>query len=358
MPRIEEIDKNFDTIEADGYKIVFLNALSEPFSITGADRDRLKSGELYRLPENCDVNGGALWLSKKAAGIKVRFATNSPYIGIYTELLDVCHMAHMPLSGSCGFDLYRLENGKERFIKAFMPPTGVCSGIDHYHSISAIAEDFTDIYTYTLYLPLYTGVKKLEIGVAPDAVLEKGADYIIDKPVIYYGSSITQGGCASRPGNSYPSLISHMLNVDHTNLGFSGCCIGELAMAEYIGGLSLCAFVYDYDYNAPTPQYLRETHEAFFKRIRALAPALPVIILSAPCDAKDGDDRERRDIIKATYENAVSNGDKNVYFIDGGGVFSGPLSDCCTVDGVHPNDLGFYRMAEKLLPVLKTALDI
>jgi lysophospholipase L1-like esterase len=120
----------------------------------------------------------------------------------------------------------------------------------------------------------------------------------------------------------------------------------------------MCALVYDYDYNARCAEYLNTTHEPFFKKIREAHPSLPVIILSAPYNAKDGDDRTRRDIIKATYDNAIANGDKNVYFIDGGSIFEGEFSDACTVDTIHPNDLGFSRIASKLLPVLKNALKI
>ena len=120
----------------------------------------------------------------------------------------------------------------------------------------------------------------------------------------------------------------------------------------------MSVFVYDYDYNAPTAEYLKETHEAFFNIIREICPNLPVIMLSAPYPAKETDDRTRRDIIKATYENALAKGDRNVYFIDGGNIFDGIFRDCCTVDGVHPNDAGFFRMGSVVLEIIKEIFDI
>lgn len=354
MCKIEDIDKNFTHTELDGFDLVFCDVKNEPFSVSG-----LFGGDGFRrLPPLTGVCEGVNILSRNTAGGKVRFSTNSPYVAIYAEIGEACHMGHMTLAGSCGFDLYRLEDGEERFVSAFIPPTGIVHGHEHFHSIKRISDTYTEMTSYTLYMPLYNGVNTLHIGLAPESRVEKGADFMSDKPIVYYGSSITQGGCASRPGNAYPALITHKLNVDHVNLGFSGSAIGETAMAQYIGAMQKSAFVYDYDYNAPTLQHLADTHEAFFKELRRAAPLLPVIMISAPSIAPSEHWSQRRDVIKRTYENAVAAGDKNVYFLDGGHIFDGLFADCSTVDGVHPNDLGFARMAEKLLPIVKKALRI
>ncbi len=355
--RIEDVDRNFAETSIDGCDLVFCNVKNEPFKIYGiCNRD--EDAPFRRIPVIDGVNGGANWLGDNTAGVKVRFSTDSPYIAIYAEIGDACHMAHMTLTGSCGFDLYRQVGNKEEFVRPFIPATGICHGQGQYHSIIKLSTKKTALTEYTIYFPLYNRVKRLDIGLAPDSRISEGAEFSLDKPIVYYGSSITQGGCASRPGNAYPALITHKTNIDHTNLGFSGACVAEPEMADYIVSLPMCAFVYDYDYNASSTDYLKSTHEPFFKRIREANPSLPVFILSAPYNAKEGDDRTRRDIIKATYENAVANGDKNVYFIDGGRIFEGEFSDACTVDTIHPNDLGFSRIASKLLPVLKKALKI
>ena len=119
----------------------------------------------------------------------------------------------------------------------------------------------------------------------------------------------------------------------------------------------MSAFVYDYDHNAPNTEHLQNTHEAFFRIIRDAQPDLPVIIVPKPdCDNDAADAEKRKAIIQKTFENSVNNGDKNVYFVDGKKLFSRSDRDACTVDRSHPNDLGFYRMAKAIHPVLKQAL--
>ena len=354
--KLESIDKNFIIQTIEGRDAVFHNAKDDPFQIYGAYMEDTYDEPYRRLPHLEGVNGGVNWLSYNTAGIRVRFTTDSPFIAIRVLIDGACHMGHMTLTGSCGFDMYEFNNGREKYLKTFVPWTGITDGRDSFECFADLSQK--KMRSLTLNFPLYNRVKKLEIGIAPDAIIKKGADYKDIAPIVYYGSSITQGGCASRPGNSYEALISHEINVDHINLGFSGACVAEPEMAEYIASLPMSAFVYDYDYNAPDAEYLEETHEPFFKLIRKTYPNLPIIILSAPYPAEEGNDRTRRDIIKRTYENALANGDRNVYFIDGGSIFDGDFRDSCTVDGVHPNDAGFFRMASSVLAVIKKALNI
>lgn len=355
MRKIEDIDKNFAPVTVNGKEIVYYDAKGEMFDIYGLYEPR-KTEKFCRLPPLEGVCEGVNTLADNTAGGRIRFTTNSPYISVKAEIESACNMAHMTLCGSCGFDLYRFDGSEEKYVKTLIPSASICHGAKEFQCFAHIG-DGTELFL-TLNLPLYNGIKKLEIGLAPEATLSHGAPFLLDKPIVYYGSSITQGGCASRPGNSYPALISHVTNIDHVNLGFSGSACGEPSMAEYISSLPMCAFVYDYDYNAWSPEYLAKTHEPFFLRIREKNPTVPVIMISAPCIATEDDRNQRRDVIRATYENAVKRGDKNVYFIDGGHLYDGPLADSCTVDGVHPNDLGFYRMAQSILTVLKKALNI
>ena len=235
----------------------------------------------------------------------------------------------------------------------FMPPMDIKDG---YSSELYIGE--SGMREITVHFPLYSGVTGLELGFPSGSRIEKADPYETTVPVVYYGSSITQGGCASRPGNAYQNILSRMLSCDHINLGFSGSARGETCMAEYIAELSMSAFVLDYDHNAPTPEHLEATHCAFFNTIRAKNPALPVIMLSRPQPYPDKEEILRRDIVKRTYETAVRNGDENVYFVDGTEILKIFGGDSGTVDHCHPNDLGFYCMAKALEPVLKSALRI
>jgi len=145
--------------------------------------------------------------------------------------------------------------------------------------------------------------------------------------------------------------------LDFYNFGFSGSAKGELEMADYINTIDMSLFIMDYDHNAPNVEHLLNTHEPFFRRIREANPNLPILILSKPDFDYTVDGKERRAVIENTYNNAVKAGDKNVYFIDGETFFGENDRHLCTIDRIHPNDLGFYRMASVILPTMKKILN-
>ena len=118
----------------------------------------------------------------------------------------------------------------------------------------------------------------------------------------------------------------------------------------------MSAFVYDYDFNAPSQEHLEATHEKLFKTVREKQPELPVIIMSRPRFYLNEHVEKMREIIRKTYINAVNSGDKNVCFIDGSTLMNERIRDNGTVDGTHPTDLGFFSMAEQIAPILKKVL--
>ena len=123
-------------------------------------------------------------------------------------------------------------------------------------------------------------------------------------------------------------------------------------MADYIAGMEMSAFVYDYDHNAPSVEHLINTHEAMFKKVREKHPTLPIIMLSRPQDLDKEGLKKRFEVVKATYDNAKASGDENVYLINGSTLFEGLEADY-TVDAIHPNDLGFQRMANAVGDILE-----
>lgn len=344
---ISKIDKNFAVetkIEREG--LVFFDAESELFKIYGIYRD----GEKFRrLPETVAqaTNDGVWRLHANTAGGRVRFVTDSPFIAISAQMGEVGKMPHFAFTGSIGFDLY---TGKQ-YLRTFTPPVNV---EDHFEYIRDVDGTLRE---YTINFPLYSEVKKLYIGLQEGCRLEAAPEYAITDPVVYYGSSITQGGCASRPGCAYQSIITRALDCDHINLGFSGNAKGEDAMAEYIAGLKMSAFVYDYDHNAPNPAHLAATHERMFKIIRAAQPELPVLMLTRPKYYLEETEKERLEIVRRTYENALTAGDQNVYFIPGPELLLDLVREEALVDNCHPADGGFISMAhvigEKLKQILK-----
>ena len=346
MRKIDEIDSNLkvDTSISEP-DIRFLDVRREPFRVYGLYNYK-EEPVFKRIPDKvaAATNDGVAQLYLNTAGGRVRFSTDSRYVAIKAVMPSVTVLPHMPLSGTSGFDLFADEGSASTYYGTFMPPMGMRDG---YESILYFTEPGER--NLTINFPLYNSVNSLYIGLQKSAHVGSGAEYAYRKPVLYYGSSITQGGCASRPGNSYQAIISRRLNCDYINLGFSGCARGEEAIADYMSGMDVSVFVCDYDHNAPNADYLAATHEKLFQKIRAKSGSLPVILVSRPdFDKNYQDSVKRRDVVYTTFIHAVKNGDQNAYFVDGQRLFKEEYRDCCTVDGCHPNDAGFLRMAEAI----------
>lgn len=312
-----------------------------------------------RLPDDVAeaTNKGVACLYRNTAGGRVRFSTDSPYIAIHAEIPDYSKFSHMSLLGIAGFDLYidDPKTGISRFRKSFVPPYGGMKEKDGFESVIDLPDG--RMRSFTIHFPLYADVKNLYIGVREGAKLEAGCRYREKLPIVYYGSSITQGACASRPGNAYQNIISRNLNLDHVNLGFSGNALAEKAIVDYMATMPMLAFVSDYDHNADDPDYLRESNKQMYQTIRKSHPDIPYILISRPdFEVNLTASLARRDAIFDVWKFAREVGDKNVWLIDGASIFRGRFCDGCTVDGVHPNDLGFALFAEKLEDELRHIL--
>ena len=345
---IGKIDINLAVdAEIDKKGFVFFNPEEKPFRIYGVKR---YGDRFYRLaPEIAKtVSEGVYHLASHTSGGRIRFVTNSKRIAVLVRLTHEGHMAHMPLTGTSAFDFY-VNNV---YSTTAIPPTNMkaCA----YEKILNKSDE-EDI--VTLYFPLYTGVKDIVIGIDEGASLKEAPDYNYTKPIVYYGSSITQGGCASRAGMAYPAIIERSLDADFINLGFSGSAMGEDAIADYISNMDMSLFVYDYDHNAPTIKHLEDTHERMFLRIREKHPDLPIVMITKPKSPNKNDLELRKNIIKRTYDRAIERGDKNVYLIYGTDLFDG-LNNEYTIGINHPNDLGFWFMAQGILPVIKEIVNL
>ncbi len=348
MKKIEEIDKNFTVkaITAREHTRAY-DVRNAPFSIHGLIPPQDSDGLFCRLPLTvaARVSENVTCLSTHCAGGRVRFRTDSQYIAVYAEMGHVGKMPHFAMTGSAGFDLY----ADREYIGTFIPKFDM-----EHELIGERTLKEKRMREYTLNFPLYSEVKSLAVILDEDAQLAAAGGYQIEKPVVFYGSSITQGGCASRSGTSYPAILSRRLHMEYLNLGFSGSAKGEDAMANYIAGLDMIALVYDYDHNAST-DCLRATHERFLQTVRAAHPTLPIICMTQPIPSMS-DYKERKKIIQASVLNAEARGDRNVYYLD----MSDYLKKCgvldeASVDKCHPNDLGFYFMAQAVEEVLKRA---
>ena len=343
---ISKIDKNFEIkTRISKENIRFYNVENEPFSLYGVFKE---NGKFRRMPEDVakKVSEGVYGLHIHTAGGRVRFSTDSPYVAVHVKIDGIWFHSHFTVCATSGFDIY----ADNTYMGTYMPPAESVTMFEGVVELNS-----RKMREICINFPLYNSVNELYIGLDAHAKIEKAAPYKIEKPIVYYGSSITQGGCASRPGTCYQAYITRELSVDHINLGFSGNAKAEDTIIDYIKGLNMSAFVLDYDHNSPSCEHLKSTHEKMLLAVRENHPLLPIIIMNRPKLYLDNDEQSRLEIIRETYKNALGRGDKNVYLID-----NTMLCAMCgnegTVDTCHPTDYGFASMANAIIPVLKEAL--
>lgn len=296
----------------------------------------------------------AVWaLSRDSAGIAVRFITDAPAITArWTLRKEALAMPHMPATGVSGLDLYLKEQGRWQFAGR-APAKALTNECSLLHNRPPLKREFL------LYLPLYNGIQALQLGIPATAHLE-AAPVRPQKPMVFYGTSILQGGCASRPGMAYPAIIGRHLDWPTINLGFSGNAISEPEVAQLLAELDPALYVLDALPNMTTAA-VAERIEPFVKTLRQAHPQTPIVLVEEVIypNAKFVQFQQERNVrnntaLKAAYARLRKAGVKQLYYLPSDNLLG--KDGEATVDGVHPTDLGFLRMAETIEPVLRRLL--
>jgi hypothetical protein len=311
-----------------------------------------------RLPAKAEgVVRARVWsLSHDSAGMRYRFVTDATFVRARWKVRkgDQLAMSHMPATGVSGVDLYVRDAGEWRFLAVGRPE----APLNEKTLVRGLTKAARE---YLLHLPLYNGVDAVEIGVSEGASFEAApARYTSRKPVVFYGTSILQGGCASRPGMAYPSIISRALEWPTVNLGFSGNGKTEPEMAELIAGLDAAAFVLDSLPNLDVAQ-VKERIVPFVQTLRGRHALTPIIFVENVNYTDTGFLEPRRakvaeanSFLRQLYTTWKAAGDKHVFYVAASHLLGGDGED--TVDGTHPTDLGFVRMAQGIAPIVRAAL--
>jgi hypothetical protein len=294
-------------------------------------------------------------LSRHSAGICARFVTNSPEIYCrWTLTSPRLAMPHMPATGVSGIDLYVKHEGKWRWL-ACGRPTAQTNSAKLVSGIPAGSRE------YLLYLPLYNGVSSVEIGLPKDRSLakapprEKGKD----KPIVFWGTSITQGGCASRPGMVHTAILGRRLDRPVINLGFSGNGRMEPEVARLIAEIDAAAYVVDCLPNIGAAEVAERT-EPLVHILRKAHPETPIVLVedrsysdSFLVAAKRERNETSRKALQAAFEKLKKEGVANLYYLEGEHLLGEDNEG--TVDSSHPTDLGFWRQADAFEPLLREA---
>lgn len=322
--------------KADNAGFVWFEVGEAPLELTGFfwyQQDKV----LRRLPMKMDpaVTPAVRNLSWQTAGGKLRFRTDSKRVVLRIKLRSKSVMPHMALTGSSGFDLYVGEPGKEVYFNS-------TKSKDQNYDCTLFQHIRKEMRTMTINFPLYQGVDSLQIG------LENGSKLLPPEPlkkyVAVYGTSITQGGCAARPGMAWTNIVSRRMKRHFYNYGFSGNGKGEPVMAELLGTLDPAMYILAFQSNAGA-NYLSALKN-FIPILRKAHPKTPIVVVSTFFRPRSNEKstldnaKKQREII----ENFRKAGDQNIYFLDGSASMD-PYRYEATVDGTHPTDLGFMLQA-------------
>ncbi|MEG0615799.1 MAG: SGNH/GDSL hydrolase family protein, partial [Oscillospiraceae bacterium] len=262
--------------------------------------------------------------------------------------------------GQDGFDCYIGQNG-ERLKFYGVTNFDIKSTEYECEIVSGLSGETNDV---LLNFPLYEGVCDVQVGIDKDALILPPKEFFDDKKIVFYGTSITQGGCASRPGMAYTNILSRWLNRECYNYGFSGNGLGEYEMAQILAEVENPAiYVLDYEANAGTNGRLEASLEGFIEILREKHKDVPILVVSRiPYLADFYDEKlfarrnELREFQRSIVEKRKSNGDKNIFFLNGHDLFDENFDEY-TVDFIHPTDLGFWKIAEGMFPLLKKILE-
>jgi lysophospholipase L1-like esterase len=297
----------------------------------------------------------AVWrLSHDSAGLEVRFASDATQIAVrWTLRKESLAMPHMPASGVSGLDLYVKQKGRWHWIGAARPEKTRTNESVLVKGLTPMKREFA------LYLPLYNGVYNVKIGVAEGEILEP-APPAKKKPIVFYGTSIVQGGCASRPGMAYPAILGRRLNWPTINLGFSGSAHSEPELANLLAELDPAIYVLDPLPNM-TDEMIAARMESFVTTLRQAHPRTPIVLVESidfPAGEFVAQTRDRvagkNAKLKEIHQRLIKSGQKRIFYVPAKKLIGGDGE--ATVDGVHPTDLGFIRMADALEPVVRRAL--
>ncbi|MBA3684429.1 MAG: SGNH/GDSL hydrolase family protein [Planctomycetes bacterium] len=348
MAEAQRLDRNMDARDVvDGVRWIPAGAACRLDGRAWSD-----AAPYARLPDRARalVRDEVWQLSRNAAGLSLSFTTDSPQLSVRWRLTgSELALPNMPATGVSGVDLYERVTDRWRWMSIGRWPTFPVSQAQLYSGLERRPR------ALRLYLPLYNSVDQVEIGIVPDASIAPAAIEPA-RPICCYGTSIVQGGCASRPGLAYPAILSRRLDLPVLNLGFSGNARMEPALAALLCELDPCAYLLDALPNMDAAM-IDACFVPFVSALRAARPRTPIVLAGHlvttnawfdPASARRGSE------IEATFRRAVERlrvaGVEGLHLIEGPALLGVDGED--TVDGVHPNDLGFLRMAEAIAPTL------
>lgn len=351
MKDVFDFDKNMTAKAERARDILWRCAKDGVFGIYGSDAlhekgyCRLTEAERDTLRP---VNDGEAWFGEHSAGIQVRFESDSAQIFIRVKLRSPFDMTNMTQTGQCGADLYVFDEGRGEFVLHEVARYDFHA--DRYEvSLSHFGAAPRKMRRYLLYFPLYMAADEFDIGLDKDAAV-KPFGFSRDTRIGVYGTSITHGCSASRPGMAYTNLLSRRTDEEVLNFGFSGVAFMEPEMGEILGKRRLDFLVVDAEANAGVDERMRRNAEPFLNAFLQCKPQTPVLLFSRVALALDLYDEARARLhrfyvgfLRELAQKFRRRGYR-VFFADGTNIFKGNFTEYFT-DGIHPTDRGMAELA-------------
>lgn len=358
MIKTEQLDQNFkiNDFEEDIELDYYYPTTSKQMNVYGLlDRLNLCRFPKEDLEEIEKENPNVCFLAKDTSGACITFRTNSKKLVLEANVGPIRLINSMPLTGITGFDIYIKKNNKWKYLNV--------TRIDYpkNHIKFALFDNFSGTNDILIHFPLYNSVENIRIGLTKGAMIEALEER--KTTLVIYGTSLTQGGCASRPGNSFVNMISRETNYNIYNFGFSGNGLGEKSVIDAICKIKdVEMFIIDYDANAGSTGSLFTTLEPIVQKIRMTYPSIPILIISRiPYVLEEYFPSIREKMVKRRnfQENFVKECqkiDKRLFYLDGEYLLGEAYNDCYA-DDIHLNDLGFRKLADgiknKIIKILK-----
>ncbi len=295
-------------------------------------------------------------LGTNTAGMAIRFSSDATDLSAkWVSTLEL-EMNHMTPVGIRGLDLYTLDENNEWTFVSSVRPT-VNKKASKYTIVNGMERKMRE---YMLYMPLYDGIDSLYIGTDSLAVIQAPQVNLPkrEKPIVVYGTSITQGACASRPGMAYTNILQREMNREFYNFGFSGNGQLDMPVAELLVKIDAGLYIFDCLPNNTATQ-LKERIEPFYRYLRKHRPDVPILFIETPffpimrynkgtADALFA----KNEVLKEFYAKLKAEGAENIYYMESDEIFGGNTE--FTVDNYHFTDMGFRYFADKLKPIIRT----
>ena len=316
-----------------------------------------------RLPANVttNVNAGVRGMKHHTSGMLFRFVTDSKRLDFkWTPYKPGLAMDHMASTGVSGIDVYRWDAKRGRWLYV---KTGRIWDAEKGGFLSI---PWTPGTPCLVNLPLYNGIRTFSLGIDPAATVSAMPPRAsgINKPVVFYGTSITHGGCCTRPGLAFVNRVGRDLDVPVVGLGFSGNGVMEFEMSEHLARIDASCYVLDCLWNMGSTAHgargrpgrnVEENYEKFIRNLRAKRPGVP-IVMAEQCDVYMNGPNEKDKFMRKLYEKLVAEGWKDLVYLPKDEMYTGDFEG--TVDGCHPNDLGMESMSKAFGKAVRQALHL